>query len=145
MAERVFAGILLLIAIGYGYRAFFVIRAPFQYDPLGPQSWPQLLAIVSALCCLALLARPDPPPRWGGVKTLRRLALMVAALILYAIAFQPLGFVISTTFFCTGLAWYLGAQPLPAIIFGVLFGVVSYYVCIEFLALNLPAGKILPL
>ena len=39
MADRIFAGLLLLVTLAYGFIAFTIIKAPFQYDPLGPESW----------------------------------------------------------------------------------------------------------
>lgn len=145
MADRVFATVVLLITIGYGIIAFTAIEAPFQYDPLGPEAWPRLLAIFAAVCCLYILVRPDAEPDWGGWRMLARLTLMVIALVLYAIAFERLGFIISTTVFCAALAWWFGIRPLPALAFGLAVGVVGYFACTELLVLNLPAGRLLPL
>ena len=40
LADRVFAGVAILLVCGYGYFAFFAISAPIQYDPLGPERRP---------------------------------------------------------------------------------------------------------
>ncbi|MEN3794882.1 tripartite tricarboxylate transporter TctB family protein, partial [Fulvimarina sp. MAC3] len=59
MADRIFAGALFLVALAYTYIAFFILQAPFQYDPLGPESWPQILGVVALLCLAYVFIRPD--------------------------------------------------------------------------------------
>lgn len=140
MADRLFASIALLIALGYGFIAFTGIKAPFQYDPLGPESWPRILAIVASLCCLWLLFRPDDTRFDLQSGTGLRIVLMLAALIGYAALFQPLGFVLSTALFCALASRLLGAGLMPALLFGVGTGVIGYLVGAKLLALNLPAG-----
>lgn len=143
MIDRVFAAATLLLVLGYGSVAF-QLKAPFQYDPLGPGAWPLILTAVLALCAVGVLLRPDPDPHWGGRNTLGRVLVMLASLGAYAALFQPLGFVISTSAFCAGTAMSLGARPLPALLFGIGLGLIGYLVGIQLLALNLPAG-ILPI
>lgn len=142
MADRLFAAVLLLVTLAYGALAFFVIRAPFQYDPLGPESWPRILAVVMAICLAALLWSPDVErfdtdrPSWV------RLAIIVALLIAYAIVFQPLGFILSTTLFTLVVSRLLGAPWVGAAAFGVGTGVGGYLLCAGLLDLNLPAGPL---
>ncbi|UOM32695.1 tripartite tricarboxylate transporter TctB family protein [Acuticoccus sp. I52.16.1] len=140
MVDRLFAGVLLLVAIGYTFIAFTAIKAPFQYDPLGPESWPRLLGVAAILCTGVLVAKPDvarfglPLPTWA------RLAILVVLLFGYAEFFRPAGFIVSTFAFCALLSLMLGARVLQAIAFGLATGVVGYFVCTGLLDLNLPAG-----
>ena len=140
MADRIFAGVLLVVAIGYTIIAFTLIHAPFQYDPLGPESWPRILGLVAIPCILFVLAKPDvarlglPPKTWG------RLTALVAMLWIYAYLFQPLGFIIATFAFCMALATMLGSKLLPALAFSLGVGVLGYFLCTRLLDLNLPAG-----
>lgn len=140
MADRILAGIVLLIAIGYSFIAFTIIKAPFQYDPLGPESWPRILGVLCALCALQILWRPDVNTLGINKSTWLRLAALVVMLLGYAWGFQPAGFVISTFVFCVALSFMLGAKPLPAIAFGAVTGVAGYLVATGLLELNLPAG-----
>lgn len=100
MADRIFGCITLAIVLGYGFIAFTIIEAPFQYDPLGPESWPQILAVFAGLCCIYIILLPDG----GGFKvlgtTLVRIAVLIVLLSGYAYLFEPLGFILSTTLFC---------------------------------------------
>ncbi|MCF8482027.1 MAG: tripartite tricarboxylate transporter TctB family protein [Rhodospirillum sp.] len=142
MADRIFSGLLLLVSIGYGVMAFTVIKAPFQYDPLGPESWPRILSVVSALCCLGLLARPDTERLDLTGKTSTRLVVLLVLLAAYAALFEPLGFVIATLLFCAVLARILGATMGHAMIFGVATGILGFGVGAMILELNLPAGPL---
>ncbi|WP_413207309.1 tripartite tricarboxylate transporter TctB family protein [Rhodospirillum sp. A1_3_36] len=142
MADRIFSGLLLLVSIGYGVMAFTVIKAPFQYDPLGPESWPRILSVVAALCCLGLLARPDTDRFDIEGKTLTRLVVLVLLLAAYAALFQPLGFVLATFLFCAVLARILGATMGHGLIFGLATGILGYGVGSILLELNLPAGPL---
>lgn len=144
MADRIFAGVLLLVALGYTVIAFTVIKAPFQYDPVGPEGWPRLLGIIAILCTGYLVVRPDIARLDVTPATLGRLAITVVLLFVYAAAFQPLGFVLSTWTFCTALAVILGAAPARALGFGAASGILGYVVCTMLLDLNLPAGILKP-
>lgn len=143
MSDRIFAGVLMVVTLIYGYLALFVIRAPFQYDPLGPESWPQLLAGVMILCLIGLFLKPDHTPfdlqRTGAI----RIGLMLVLLIAYAELFERLGFVISTAIFCTLNARMMGGKWLSSAVFGTCMGVFGYLLCAGLLELNLPEG-ILP-
>ena len=140
MADRIFAILALLVVLGYGWIAFTVIKAPFQYDPLGPESWPQILALVAALCCLAILFRPDPERFKLNGPTALKITLMLIALIGYAALFEPAGFLLATALFATLASLLLGAKIPHALLFGLVTGVLGYLVGAKLLALNLPAG-----
>ena len=144
MADRIFAGVLLLVALGYSYIAFTVIKAPFQYDPIGPEGWPRLLGIVAILCTGYLVVRPDIARFDVTRATLARLGILIVLLFAYAATFQPLGFVLSTWAFCTVLAAILGATPVRALVFGAASGILGYLLCTVLLDLNLPAGILQP-
>ena len=140
MADRIFAGIMLLVAIGYAIIAFTVIKAPFQYDPLGPESWPRILGLVALPCILFILARPDVSRLGVPAKTWGRLAALVVMLWGYAFLFQPLGLILATFAFCMALSLMLGARLVSALVFSGAVGVLGYFVCTKLLEINLPAG-----
>ncbi|MHC5656142.1 tripartite tricarboxylate transporter TctB family protein [Stappia sp.] len=140
MADRVFAGAFLVIALLYTYIAFTIIKAPFQYDPLGPESWPRIIGLAACLCALYLILRPDVEKLSTSLSTVGRLALVVVLLLAYARLYEPLGFLVATWVFAAVFGWRLGATPGRAIAFGGVTGVVGYFVCTRLLELNLPAG-----
>lgn len=143
MADRIFGCIALAIAFGYGFIAFTIIEAPFQYDPLGPETWPRILAVCACLCCAYIIILPDGTRLRILGTTLTRIAILLILLSGYAYLFEPLGFIVSTTLFCLILSRILGATALQAGLFGVASGGVGYLLCAVILDLNLPEGAIL--
>ncbi len=142
IADRIFAAISLLLIIGYGYIAFYVIKAPFQYDPLGPESWPRILAVGSGLCALYLILKPDDISLDISKSVFLRLITVTILLFGYSFAYEPLGFIIATFLFCGLFARLLGANTLNSIYFGLGLGVLGYVLCAIILELNLPAGPL---
>jgi putative tricarboxylic transport membrane protein len=140
MADRIFGCIALAIAVAYGFIAFTVIKAPFQYDPLGPEAWPRILSVLACLCCLYIIARPESVGFKVRMHTLLRIAVVIVLLGGYARLFEPLGFILSTALFCGILSAMLGASGLRAGLFGVASGVIGYLLCSGLLDLNLPGG-----
>ena len=144
MADRLFALAVLIIATGYTYLAVAVIRAPFQYDPLGPETWPRILGAVAILCALTILVRPDVSrfnlPRGSWLK----LGLLTGFLLAYAQLYVPAGFIPATFVFMAAVSRILGARWLPALGFAAGIAVVGYFLCTRLLALNLPAGVLGP-
>ena len=79
MADRLSGLIALVLIICYGFIAFTIIEAPFQYDPLGPETWPRILSVVAALCCLYIMVWPD---RIAFILTRQSLVRLLIVLIL---------------------------------------------------------------
>lgn len=142
MVDRIFASIFLLITIGYAYFAFTQISAPFQYDPLGPESWPRLLAVLALICTILILWKPDVDHFDTTRATWIKIAVVILLLFAYAYLFQPFGFVISTFLFGTVMARFLGADWVKSAIFGAVAGIGGYFLCAGLLDLNLPAGPL---
>jgi putative tricarboxylic transport membrane protein len=140
MADRIFAIIALAVIAVYGYIAFAVIEAPFQYDPLGPESWPQILSVVAAISAVFVLLRPTTSSIHLNRLVGGRIAVVIVLLSAYTASFEPLGFIIATILFCTLFSLVLGAQITKAIYFGIATGVLGYGLCSGLLDLNLPAG-----
>ncbi|MDG1068087.1 MAG: tripartite tricarboxylate transporter TctB family protein [Sulfitobacter sp.] len=142
MADRLFASFLLIVTLAYAYIAWTLIEAPFQYDPLGPESWPRILAAAAIPCILYVFWRPDAEPFAVTKYTWFRIAVMVVLLFAYAELYEPLGFIISTILFGTIVALSLGAPRFGALAFGVGIGVFGYLLCVTLMGLNLPEGDI---
>ncbi|MEM8852931.1 MAG: tripartite tricarboxylate transporter TctB family protein [Pseudomonadota bacterium] len=142
MVDRIFAGFLLAVTLAYGAIAFAVIKAPFQYDPLGPESWPRILAIIATACLIILLWKPDVERFDTDRGSWLKIGAVIVILFGYAALYEPLGFIISTFLFSTLMARMLGSPWLRSGAFGVAAGVVGYLVCAGLLDLNLPAGPL---
>ncbi len=142
MVDRVFAAVLLLVTLAYGLIAFTVIKAPFQYDPLGPESWPQILSVTAVICLGFLLWKPDVDRFDTNRPTWIKLVIVTAMLFAYAELYEPLGFIIATSLFAALMARLLGATWARSVAFGIVSGVFGYLVCAGLLDLNLPAGPL---
>lgn len=142
MVDRIFGSIALVISLIYGFIAFTVIKAPFQYDPLGPEAWPRILSVVATLCCFYIIVRPDRLRFNVLGHTLIRIGLVVLLLSAYAVLFERLGFIVSTALFCGVLSRMLGATNKQAVLFGAASGLLGYGLCAGLLDLNLPIGAI---
>ena len=143
MVDRIFAGVLLVVTLAYAVIAFTAIKAPFQYDPLGPESWPRILSLVAIACLLVILWKPDATDMGVTRSTWFRLAATVILLCAYAELYEPLGFILSTILFGTVLCAMLGAGIVRALVFGVAAGVAGYLLCVTLLELNLPEGELI--
>lgn len=142
MPDRIFAAVLLAVTLAYAAFALFSIRAPIQYDPLGPEAWPRLLAAVMVLCLVVLLWRPGGEGFDVDRPTWVRLVVVGALLAGYALLFEPLGFVLSTALFSALTSRLLGAEWGRAALFGMVVGLGGYLVGTGLLDLNLPAGPL---
>lgn len=145
MSDRIFAAITLAIFLIYGIIAFTIIKAPFQYDPLGPESWPRILSVVAILCSLYIMARPDKVSFGVANQTLVRITIVVALLSAYAYFFEIAGFIIATAVFCSLFSRLFGASTKEAILFGLATGICGHLLCVMLLDLNLPEGILAPL
>lgn len=141
MADRIFAGVLFVVALAYAVIAFTSIQAPFQYDPLGPESWPQLLSIIALLCIAHVIYRPDVDDIGVSKDMWFKLGFMVLLMVAYAELFERLGFVIATTLYAAAASKMLGATRKNAAIFGVISGLGGYVLCAVLLDMNLPFGE----
>lgn len=140
MSDRVFGVLALILAIVYGLQARTFESGLQIGDPLGPDKFPYLLAVVMGITALYLMLRPDPSPHWPDPMHLAQMALIVLVLCIYAVLLEDLGFILATFAAVAVLSWRLGARPTTALLTGVgvalgLYGLFDYV-----LGLPLPLG-----
>ncbi|MFC4864599.1 tripartite tricarboxylate transporter TctB family protein [Pseudomonas sp. MAHUQ-62] len=140
MYVRIFAAVWLLVcavlaAVAWGF------QAPFSYDPVGPRAYPLLLLFLMATAALWLIYKPGDadslPISWPLA---RKVALCVLALFAYALLFEPLGFVVSTSLVGFGLGLLFMGRPLASLVSGVLMGLLLYGLFDYLLDVPLPLG-----
>ena len=141
MSDRIAGTLLLALAIWYGFTAG-QYAAGFS-DPLGPAVFPQLLSVPLGLLSLYLILRPDAEPNWVGGRALARQTAAVVTLVAYALALEPVGFIVATLLAVALLARLLGASWRQGA--GVGAGLASaLFVAFDIvLGLPLPAGRLL--
>jgi putative tricarboxylic transport membrane protein len=127
---------LAAVAIGIEALSF---ETTFPTDPLGPKVFP----IVSGLLLLLgggwILAKPaagrgEPLPWavWGAA----------GSFVVYALALEPLGFLLSTVAELVVLSMLLGGRPVRSAIAGAAFSGALYLIFVKVLGLPLPIGSV---
>ena len=141
-ADRVSGVVLFLFALAAGWEArklpFGTVNAPDS--GFFPLSLAVMLAMLSALIVFATWlpgARATAPPSWHGAG---RVALAVAALVVYVAVLNPLGYVLATA-----LVTLLYLRGLERVGWGVslaitIVSVVTSYLLFRRLGVPLPAG-----
>ena len=116
----------LLLCIVYGYASFTYPLLPFERNmAFLPNTLPMVLSVAGALLALIILLMPSAKSGGEGEEALGTLdgagvrglqigpaLALVAAMILYALALRPVGFLASTTLFLVGTGWILGERKL---------------------------------
>ncbi|MBU0582254.1 MAG: tripartite tricarboxylate transporter TctB family protein [Alphaproteobacteria bacterium] len=139
MSDRILGGICVALAAFYIWGAT-QIQLSFISDPVGPRTFPIIIAVLVGLSGLAIMLRPDPEPEWPAMGRFLEIAAAVVVLVAYAQVLPELGFVISTAFAAGFLSWRLGAGPIQATIAGILIAVGIYVVFHLILGLSLARG-----
>lgn len=141
IADRILGLVLLALGLGAAWSAM-QLEVPFAADPLGPSPFPATVALLLALCGLAMLLRPV-----HGFARPERLAappLLVLAMVGYALLMVPLGFMVASALMASAVALLFGARVLAAGLTGVVTAVALWLLFDKLLDLPLPKG-ILPL
>ncbi|MEU0220936.1 tripartite tricarboxylate transporter TctB family protein [Streptomyces sp. NPDC006265] len=170
-SHRTLAVVLGLVAVAYTVGAFNIPEFTAVEVPVQPGTLPQGLGMALIALSVALFfqnseprdaagqdgAETDAPgapdaendgaprrPRVGRLSDPRlEPAVLLIAIALYVALFVPLGFVISTSLFVVGTAWYLGfARHWVSVLVGVGVALSLYLAMSEGLDVALPTGPL---
>ena len=141
MTDRIAGLVLLGFAALYGFGAFR-LKVGFGSDALGPKAFPYMLAIVMAICAVAIIIRIDPDPTWFKARGWINIAIVTSSFILYAYLLVPIGFIAATTLETGFVSQRFGAKWLPALVTGLVSSLVMYALFVFALGLPLPIGRI---
>ncbi len=128
--DKWIAAVFLVITLAYGYSTATYQLLPFErYMVFLPTTLPSGLAIISALLCLLIILTPsqqtedsDPETEDAGIaKYLEQYEVgqalyLVLAMIAFALALRPIGFLATTTLFLIATGWILGERKLKLMI-----------------------------
>lgn len=140
--DRVVGVMLLAFSLWYALvtRSFNV---PFQADPLGPKTFPVMLASIMAVVSVYLIVKPETVPSWAhSSRVWGRLLATLACFIFYAATLLYLGFIAATTVSLTLLTQVLQGPPLKAFIASLLFSLALYGLFDMALEVSLPIGRL---
>ncbi len=116
------------------------IEAPFSYEPVGPRTFPMLIAAIIALCGLWMTFRggnqSEPNPPGASV----RITIMVGICAAYAYFFQMLGFIVATTLMTVFVGRLFGGKWLKVLLGGAVMSVLFFILFDRVLDVVLPLG-----
>lgn len=142
-AERLFSGLLFVLSLGLMVLAWGY-TAPIAYDPIGPRPYPMLLLILLAFGTLILACRPAKfmtVVDYGWSKPIvKSLSLACVAMILYAIAFEMLGYIIATILMAWGLGVLFKGTMLKSFVAASVIALLTFFLFDELLDVSLPLG-----
>jgi len=114
---------------------------------LSPRTIPSALGLLILFCGIGLAVKSwrfrgeDPKINWPDRVGVRIVLVNLIMLVFYIVLMNPLGLPLSTFLYVTFSTWYLKPSKwVTAIVIGLIFGIVSYYVFIRLLGLSFPAG-----
>jgi putative tricarboxylic transport membrane protein len=139
MSDRLFGGIMLLVALAFIASAT-QIEAALIFDSLGPRMFPIIIGVLLAIASAYLVLRPDPEPDWPAAGRVAEIVLALVLMLAYTFLLEPLGFVLATALASSLLSWRLGAQPVTAVLSGIGIAVGIYVVFHLILGLSLARG-----
>ncbi len=116
--DRIFGLLMIVLALGYILSAH-TIRTSFITDPIGPRTFPYIVAGLTILCALAMILKPDPDAHWPAGPMLLKLGAALLVLIAYAYTIRSLGFVIPTAIASAILSYQISPRPMPALLTGI--------------------------
>lgn len=141
MSDRLLGALAIIVAIAMIVGAW-QIQTGMMMDPLGPRSFPIIIAVILAVSGLYPLLRPDPEPDWPARGRALEIVLAVVVMIAYALLLEPLGFIIASALAVFVLSWRLGGSPLGAVAIGIGVALLIYVVFHLILGLSLPRGPL---
>lgn len=118
MSDRIFGLVALFVALAYGASAT-QIQTSFLSDPVGPKTFPLMIAGVASVCALVMIFRPDPDPAWPKLKTFGALLIAVLILIAYAYALKPMGFLVPTAIAAGAISYQISPRAMQAVLTGI--------------------------
>ena len=143
-SDRILGVLAVLLGVGMAVTAWGY-AAPVEYEPVGPRAFPLLLAGLIVLCGAWLVCKPSHRAHFGNAAQLRGVGLCGLYVVLYAVLFQVLGFVLATALMSIPVGRLFGGTWKQSVLTGVGMGVVLFLLFDKLLDVVLPAGLLKPL
>jgi putative tricarboxylic transport membrane protein len=114
---------------------------------LSPRTIPSALGFLILFCGIGLAVKSwrfhgeDPRINWPDRAGLKIILVNLIILAFYIVLMNPLGLPLSTFLYVTFSIWHLKPSKwITAIVTGLIFGILSYFVFIRLLGLSFPMG-----
>lgn len=141
MSDRVLGAVCVAASAAMAWAAQDYAAA-ISYEPVGPRAFPLLLATGLGLSGLWLVLRPSAGTgAFHGVPW-KATSLCAAAVLVYALLFQRLGFPLATALMALPVGLAFGGSWKQALAGGAALGLVLYLLFDKVLDVVLPAGPL---
>ncbi len=123
--DKWIALVFLVFSLIYGYSAYTYQLLPFErHMAFLPNTLPMVLSVLGVILALIILISPKPENGSQGGKLgnmslsnlheykIGQALALIAAMIFYAVALRPIGFLTATMLFLVGTSWILGERKL---------------------------------
>ena len=114
---------------------------------LSPRTIPSAVGFLILFCGIGLAVKSwrfrgeDPKINWPNREGVGIILVQLICLACYITLMNPLGLPLSTFLYVTFSIWYLKRSKwVTAIVIGLIFGFIAYYVFIHLLKLSFPLG-----
>lgn len=148
MVDRIFSGLLLLVSLAMLVMAWGY-NAPIAYDPIGPRPYPVMILILLAILVAIIAFRPakfaENIDLGLNKPIIKNLVFCTIAMILYAVLFEVLGYILATTLMAWAVGVLFGGKVHKALIASLVMAVGTYFLFNGPLEVTLPAGILEPI
>ncbi len=139
MSDRILGAVCIAVGAGMAWAAQGY-AATISYEPVGPRAFPLLLAALMAASGLWLVLRPSLGAANFRSVPWKATAFSAAAIGLYALLFQSLGFALATTLMAVPVGMAFGGNWKQTLAAGAGLGLVLYFMFDKLLDVVLPTG-----
>jgi putative tricarboxylic transport membrane protein len=142
MSDRILGAVCVVASAGMAWAARDYAAA-ISYEPVGPRAFPLLLAGLMASGGLWLVMRPTlrGTGAFHGVP-LKPTALCAAAVLVYALLFERLGFALATALMALPVGLAFGGSWKQSLAGGAGLGLALYFLFDKVLDVVLPTGML---
>ena len=141
MSDRIFAIAWLAFCAAVAWLAWR-IEVTFSYEPIGPRTFPLLLAGAMAASAAWLIVKPDREPDWPRGALRAQAAVLCAAVVADAMLFEWRGFPVATALVTVVMGRLFDGGWKASGAGGVALGVGLWYFFDKLLDVTLPLGRL---
>lgn len=139
MSDRILGAVCVVAGAGMAWAAKSYV-APISYEPVGPSSFPMLLAFILMLAGAWMVVRPGPHAFGMARAQVKPFLLSVAAVFIYAGLFELLGFALATAVMALPVGMAFGGSWQKSLAGGAGLGLTLFLLFDRLLDVVLPSG-----
>ena len=136
MSDRLFGFATAILALAF-FASAYQLESPFFADPVGPKTFPYLIASIAFISGAVMILFPDQNPKWPNFATLLKLIFAVTILAAYALCLKPMGFLVPTAVTASILSYQIYPRLSTSTITGILLSICLFIIFKYFLGLSL--------